>query len=71
MTGASEITRDIANAGLKTAPPVAVSLAARIAHLSLADWVAVATLIYVVLQSAHLLWKWFREWRDSPTPTPH
>lgn len=70
MADVHEVTRDIASAGLKSAPPVVVGLIASVAQLTLPDWVAIVTIVYVVLQSAHLLWKWFREWRGPETPTP-
>tara|TARA_R100000049_G_C1894785_1_gene46667 strand:- start:440 stop:664 length:225 start_codon:yes stop_codon:yes gene_type:complete len=44
----------------KTSPPVAVTTA-MLAGLSLETWVAIATLSYIALQAAYLLWKWARE----------
>lgn len=62
---ASDMTRDITVAGAKTAPPVAVSLAAHLGALTLNDWLAIATIVYVVLQTGYLVWKWSREWRAA------
>lgn len=49
-------------ASLKSAPPVAVS-ALSVAGVSLQDWVLIATFAYIVLQAAHLAWKWYRDSR--------
>lgn len=49
-------------AGAKAAPPVAV-LAADTAGLSLEQWVFIATLIYLALQSIYLLYKFGRDLR--------
>lgn len=49
-------------ASLKSAPPVAVS-ALSVAGVSLQDWVLIATFVYIVLQAAHLAWKWYRDSR--------
>lgn len=47
------------------APPVAVTAVAVVEGLTLQDWVCIGTLIYLSLQSAYLLWKWFRDWSDE------
>jgi len=46
----------------KATPPLAVSASA-IAGLSLQDWVLIATLVYTVLQTALLVWKFLRDRR--------
>lgn len=51
------LIREVGVASLKAAPPITVSL------LTLNEWVAVATLGYVLLQAAYLIWKWRRESR--------
>ena len=45
---------------LRAAPPVAAVGAMSVGGLSLSDWVLVATLIYIVLQIAYLLFRWMR-----------
>jgi hypothetical protein len=52
-----QVTHDLGVAGLKLAPPLTVYA------LTLNEWVAVATILYLVLQAAHLVWKWTREAR--------
>ena len=51
--------QDAANEAAKAIPPVAV-VAATASGMTLNDWVLVVTLIYLVLQIAHLLFKWYR-----------
>lgn len=53
----------IAQESLKASPPVTITVVAWMQGLTLTDVVALATLGYVLLQSAYLLWKWYREWR--------
>jgi hypothetical protein len=53
----------IANEGLKAAPPVTVTVVAWMQGLTLTDAVALATLIYIVLQASYLVWRWIREAR--------
>lgn len=67
---AYDVTRDLAGAGLKSALPVGVTLASTVHAFTLANWVAVVTIVYVVLQTGHLMWRWFREWRGPVTPKP-
>lgn len=53
---------EYATAAAKSAPPVAV-LAADTAGLTLEQWVFIATLIYLALQSIYLLYKFGRDLR--------
>lgn len=53
----SEMVSDVVRAGLRSAPPVTVWA------LTLNEWLAVASIFYVVLQSAYLVAKWRRERR--------
>ena len=46
---------ELASATVKVAPPVAVTGANMLFHMTINEWVAVATLIYVVLQTFFLL----------------
>jgi hypothetical protein len=55
---------DTAAAVAKVVPAVVVSV------LSLQDWVYIATLAYIGLQAAWLLWKWYHavrsnKWKDD------
>lgn len=57
----SRITHDVSLAAAKLSPPAA----AMMFGFTLNEWVAIATLIYLALQSFHLAWKWQREWTRS------
>ncbi|WP_370189231.1 hypothetical protein [Qipengyuania sp.] len=57
---------EYATAAAKSAPPVAV-LAADTAGLTLEQWVFIATLIYLALQSIYLLYKFGRDLRAART----
>lgn len=59
-----EIMRSAETAAMKVSPPLAVA-AAGAAGMSLQDWVYAVTILYVVLQSGYLVWKWRREVRRS------
>lgn len=56
-----ELLGSAASAALKGAPPVAVTTGALTGAFTLTDGVAIATLVYIVVQTAYLLWKWKRE----------
>lgn len=49
--------QDVASGAVKVAPPVA----AWVFGLTLNDWVAIGTLVYLALQGGYLLWRWYRE----------
>ena len=51
-------THDIAVESIKASPAVAGAIAA---SLTLNEWVAVATGIYIIVQIAYLIRKWWRE----------
>jgi hypothetical protein len=46
---------------LKSAPPVAVTAVSVAQDMTLNQWVAIATLAYIVMQMVYLGWKWWRE----------
>jgi disulfide bond formation protein DsbB len=50
---------DVTKAAAEAAPAVVYG-ALRLGGMSMPDWVAVATLVYIVLQAAHLIWRWRR-----------
>lgn len=52
---------DLVHEGAKSAPPVAVAGSAWLFGLTLNDWVAIGTLLYLALQGGFLIWKWYRE----------
>ena len=54
---------EITSETLKATPPVAISGLAWMHGLTINEAVGLATLAYICLQSAYLLWKWYREWR--------
>lgn len=51
------IAQDVSVAAAKISPPAA----AMAFGLTLNEWVAIATLVYLVAQTAYLAWKWLRE----------
>lgn len=54
--------QDLQTAVIKAAPPVAVSAGAAVLGLTLNEWVAIATLLYLALQAYFLVRdKWWRE----------
>jgi len=52
-------SQDVIEAAAKASPPM-VYVGARLLGVSLPDWVAFFTLVYILLQTAHLLWRWWR-----------
>jgi uncharacterized membrane protein len=56
---------DLASEAIKAAPPVAITTAVTIGGLTLNEWVAIATLLYIVLQSGWLVWKWYHAIKDK------
>ena len=53
------LVQDVSVAAVKVVPP------ATIYALTLNEWLAVAAIVYTVLQTAHLVWKWAGEWRRA------
>ncbi len=49
---------DVGNALTQTIPSIGATGVTTIFGLPLSEWVALATLIFIVLQAAHLVWKW-------------
>lgn len=58
-TFVGKVTHDAAVAAAKLSPPAA----AMMFGLTLNEWVAVATIVYIILQAAYLAWRWTNEWR--------
>ena len=56
---------DLASEAIKAAPPVAITTAVTVGGLTLNEWVAIATLLYIVLQSGWLVWKWYHAIKDK------
>ena len=50
---------------LKAAPAL---VGAGFAGYTLNEWVAIVTIIYILLQAAYLLWKWRREAKSKRLP---
>ena len=61
----SEMAGAVGAAGLKTAPPVAISTLAAVGAIDMTFLVGLATFVYVVAQLGYLLWKWVREARSK------
>lgn len=62
-------TGEAFSASAKAMPPVAVS-SFTAAGMTLEQWVLVATLIYTVLQAAHLVYKFVRDRRREAAGDP-
>lgn len=54
---------EITSESLKATPPVAVTALTWMHGVTLNDIVLLATLAYIGLQAAYLVWKWVREYR--------
>ena len=59
----AEQKQDIATAVAQTAPGAAGTGAAQLFGLPLSDWAVLATIAFVVLQAAYLVWKWRRDYK--------
>lgn len=55
--------QDVAAEAAKATPPIVISGWAWFHGLTLNQAVALATLAYIALQAAYLIWKWWREWK--------
>jgi hypothetical protein len=55
----------VVHEGAKSAPPVVVAATAWLFGLTLNDWVAVGTILYLALQGGFLIWRWYRESRKK------
>jgi len=60
---------DVIAEAARAAPPVVVTTAVTVGGLTLNEWVALATLLYIVLQFAWLVWKWYRAIKDLKNDT--
>lgn len=56
----AEQKHDIGHAVFQTAPGAAVAGGARVGGLPLSDWLVVASIGFIILQAAFLVWKWRR-----------
>ena len=56
----AEQKNDIDHAVFQTAPGAAVASGARVGGLPLSDWLVVASIGFIILQAAFLVWKWRR-----------
>ncbi|WP_197509474.1 hypothetical protein [Bordetella bronchialis] len=62
----SEIAMESLKEGIKAAPPVAVTAAVSTGWWSDPNhWLIAASLGYIALQTAYLIWKWRRQARDG------
>lgn len=44
-------------------PATAAIVATKVLGFSLNEWLAIASIAFIVLQAGYLLWKWRNEWR--------
>lgn len=56
-----QIADTAALAGAKATPAIAVASATLMGY-ALDHWVLVLTVLYLLLQIGHLVWRWMREW---------
>lgn len=63
----TDLVREMSVAAMKASPPAVISLYAVVSS-GLPTLVAFATLVYIIVQTAHLLWKWAREARAKAPP---
>jgi hypothetical protein len=56
---------DVITEAAKAAPPIAITTAVTVGGITINEWVAIATLIYIVLQSGWLVWKWYHAIKDK------
>ncbi|WP_043004851.1 hypothetical protein [Comamonas testosteroni] len=61
----AEQKQDIAVAAIQATPGAASAGAARLGGLPLSDWAVVATIAFVALQAAYLVWKWRRDFKHE------
>lgn len=52
------MTEDIKTASLKASIGLA---GGAISAITLNEWVAIATIVYLCLQASHLIWIWYKE----------
>lgn len=64
-----QVTAAATSAVVKLSPPIAV-VTAGIAGVPLQSWVYVSTILYALLQSAHLVYKWVSDWRAAHADKP-
>jgi hypothetical protein len=55
----AQLKMDLGQETAKGSPPILVLTAQWLFDLKLDDWVKIATLGYIALQAAWLLWKWY------------
>lgn len=59
----AEQKQDLAIAAVQATPGAVTTGAYRLGGLPLSDWAVVATIGFVALQAAYLVWKWRRDYR--------
>lgn len=59
----AEQRQDIANAAYHATPGAAATSVFKVWGLPLSEWLVVASLIFMALQAAYLIWKWRRDYR--------
>ena len=56
---------EAATQGAYATPPLLVTAADQLGAISVNSYVAIATLVYVVMQAAYLGWKWYKEYKAT------
>ena len=58
----AEQKQDLGVAVMQTVPGAASASAALLGGVPLSDWAVIATIAFIALQAAYLIWKWRRDY---------
>ena len=58
----AEQKQDIAVAAYHSAPGAVAAGGAKVAGVALSDWLILASMAFIALQAAYLVWKWRRDY---------
>lgn len=64
MSDQPSMTQDVGVALAKAFPPVTIWA------LTLNEWLAIASIVYIIAQLAYLIWKWVREAKRRKPSAP-
>lgn len=57
----AEQKQDLGNAVMQAAPGAGAAGAAKYGGMPLSDWLVILSMLFIVLQAVHLIWKWRRQ----------
>lgn len=55
--------QEVVKTAVESTPPITYA-ALHLFGVSMPDWVAILTAVYILVQTIHLLWRWHRAWND-------